>query len=120
MVRPSISLPVTQPWGLKRGLLVNPQGQRFINEDTYAGRLGHAFLTRQDGRVFMVHSDETFAVNIAGYTPRWVAETAAELEAWAARQEGELSAPLCDAFVREAADAYAARGLLGAGERAPV
>ena len=30
----SISLPVTQPWGLKRGILVNAQGQRFINEDT--------------------------------------------------------------------------------------
>jgi propanediol dehydratase small subunit len=46
--------------------------------------------------------------------------TATELEAWAARLEGELSAPLCAAFVREAADAYAARGLLGAGEHAAV
>ena len=46
--------------------------------------------------------------------------TAAELEAWAARLEGELSAPLCAAFVREAAGAYAARDLLGAGEHAPV
>ena len=46
--------------------------------------------------------------------------TAAELETWAARLEGELSAPLCAAFVREAAAAYAARGLLEAGERSPV
>jgi propanediol dehydratase small subunit len=46
--------------------------------------------------------------------------TATELEAWAARLEGELAAPLTAAFVREAAVAYAARGLLGAGERAPV
>ena len=29
----SISLPATQPWGLKRGVLVNSQGQRFVNED---------------------------------------------------------------------------------------
>ena len=36
----SISLPVTQPWGLKRGVMINAQGQRFINEDTYYGRLG--------------------------------------------------------------------------------
>lgn len=39
--------------------------------------------------------------------------TAAELEAWAARLEGEFDAPLSAAFVREAASAYARRGLLG-------
>src|SRR5262244_3175276 len=27
----SVSLPVTQPWGLKRGVLVDAQGQRFVN-----------------------------------------------------------------------------------------
>lgn len=46
--------------------------------------------------------------------------TAAELEAWAARLESQLAAPLTAAFVREAAAAYAERGLLGAGERATV
>ena len=46
--------------------------------------------------------------------------TAAELEAWAARLEEEHDAPLSAAFVREAAAAYAERGLLGTGERAPV
>jgi propanediol dehydratase small subunit len=38
-----------------------------------------------------------------------------ELEAWAARLE-DSGAPLCAAFVREAADVYARRGLL-AGDR---
>lgn len=46
--------------------------------------------------------------------------TAAELDAWAARLEHELSAPLSAAFVREAADAYAARGLLRADDLAAV
>lgn len=46
--------------------------------------------------------------------------TAAELDAWAARMEEDYDAPLSAAFVREAASAYAERGLLGAGERAPV
>jgi propanediol dehydratase small subunit len=46
--------------------------------------------------------------------------TAEELEAWAARLETELEAPLCAAFVREAAAACAERGLLEADERAPV
>jgi propanediol dehydratase small subunit len=46
--------------------------------------------------------------------------TAEELEAWAERLESELEAPLSAAFVREALDAYAARGLLDTGDRAPV
>jgi propanediol dehydratase small subunit len=40
--------------------------------------------------------------------------TAEELEAWAERLETELEAPLCAAFVREAAAAGAERGLLEA------
>jgi propanediol dehydratase small subunit len=46
--------------------------------------------------------------------------TAEELEAWAERLESELEAPLSAAFVREALGAYAARGLLDTGDRAPV
>jgi propanediol dehydratase small subunit len=45
--------------------------------------------------------------------------SADELEAWAARLEAEWDAPLTAAFVREAKDVYAKRGLL-AGERAQV
>ncbi|MGE5273215.1 MAG: diol dehydratase small subunit [Verrucomicrobiota bacterium] len=46
--------------------------------------------------------------------------TAAELDAWAARLESEHDAPFAAAFVREAAAAYAERGLLETGERARV
>jgi propanediol dehydratase small subunit len=46
--------------------------------------------------------------------------TAAELETWAARLEEDYEAPRTAAFVREAAAAYAERGLLGSGERTPV
>ena len=46
--------------------------------------------------------------------------SAVELEGWAERLETELGAPLSAAFVREAAAAYAERGLLRAGERAAV
>ena len=45
--------------------------------------------------------------------------SAGELEEWAARLEAEWNAPLSAAFVREAKDVYAKRGLL-AGERAAV
>jgi propanediol dehydratase small subunit len=45
--------------------------------------------------------------------------SAAALDAWAERLERELAAPLSAAFVREAREAYEARGLL-ARERATV
>jgi propanediol dehydratase small subunit len=45
--------------------------------------------------------------------------SAGELESWAARLETESDAPLTAAFVREAKDVYAMRGLL-ARERAQV
>lgn len=56
----SISLPITQPWGLKRGVLINAQGQRFINEDTYYGRLGEAALLRNGGAAWLIVDDEIF------------------------------------------------------------
>jgi propanediol dehydratase small subunit len=46
--------------------------------------------------------------------------SAEELAVWADRLETELAAPLSAAFVREAAAAYADRGLLRADERAAV
>lgn len=60
MDKASISLPVTQPWGLKRGVLINAQGQRFINEDTYYGRLGEAALFHQGGKAWLIVDDEIF------------------------------------------------------------
>ena len=60
MDKASISLPVTQPWGLKRGVLVNAHGQRFINEDAYYGRLGEWALFHHGGRCWLVVDDEVF------------------------------------------------------------
>jgi succinate dehydrogenase/fumarate reductase flavoprotein subunit len=94
MDKASISLPVTQPWGLKRGILVNAQGQRFINEDAYYGRLGEAALFHQNGRVYLVVDDEVFEqpdyikrVAAVGGTPE-------ELERELGLPEGSLVATL--------------------------
>lgn len=89
-----VGLPIGPPHSIVRGILVNGRGERFINEDTYAGRLGKASLLEHDGHMYFVHSDETFAVNIAGYTARWVAETPAELEAEIGFPAGSLAATL--------------------------
>ncbi len=88
--RVEVGIPITPPRSLVRGIIVNGDGRRFMNEDTYAGRLGQEFLLRQDGEVYFVHDDSTFAVNIVGSKPSWVAETAAELEELIGLPDGSL------------------------------
>lgn len=104
--RLEVGIPFTPPRSLVRGIVVNAEGKRFLNEDTYAGRLGQEFLLRQDGQVYFVHDDSTFAVNIAGYKPKWVAETAAELEEQIGLPTGSLQATLdrYNEFARAGAD----------------
>jgi 3-oxo-5alpha-steroid 4-dehydrogenase len=104
--RIEVGIPFTPPRSLVRGIVVNADGERFLNEDTYAGRLGQEFLLRQDGQVYFVHDDSTFAVNIAGYKPKWVAETAAELEEQIGLPSGSLQATLdrYNEFARAGAD----------------
>jgi len=94
MDKASISLPVTQPWGLKRGVLVNAQGQRFINEDTYYGRLGEWALFRQDGHAWLIVDDEVFEKPEYIRKVAAVGETPEELEAELGLPEGSLVATL--------------------------
>ena len=56
----SISLPVTPPKEMLRGLFVNAAGQRFVNEDAYMGRLGEHAVLRQDGHCYWIFDDATF------------------------------------------------------------
>jgi succinate dehydrogenase/fumarate reductase flavoprotein subunit len=100
----SISLPVTQPWGLKRGILVNAQGQRFINEDSYYGRLGEAALFHHGGRAWLVVDDEVFEKPDYDFELVAVGETPAELEREMGLPEGALAATL------ELYNRYAERG----------
>jgi 3-oxo-5alpha-steroid 4-dehydrogenase len=90
----SISLPVTQPWGLKRGILVNAQGQRFINEDTYYGRLGEAALFHHGGRAWLVVDDEVFEKPEYEFALAAVGETPGELERELGLPPGSLEATL--------------------------
>jgi 3-oxo-5alpha-steroid 4-dehydrogenase len=90
----SISLPVTQPWGLKRGILVNAQGQRFVNEDTYYGRLGEQALLHHGGRAWLVVDDEVFEKPEYGFEVVAVGETPAELEREIGLPPGTLESTL--------------------------
>jgi 3-oxo-5alpha-steroid 4-dehydrogenase len=56
-----ITLALFPPIGLKRGIYVNRQGQRFLNEDAYMGRAGEHALLHQDGRVWLIVDDAIYA-----------------------------------------------------------
>ncbi len=90
----SISLPVTQPWGLKRGVLVNGHGQRFINEDAYYGRLGEFALFHADGHAWLVVDDEIFEKPEYPRELAAVGDTPAELEAELGLPTGSLESTL--------------------------
>lgn len=90
----SISLPATQPWGLKRGILIDAQGQRFINEDTYYGRLGEWALLHRGGRAWLIVDDAVFESPTYPREVAAVGETAAELERELGLPAGSLEATL--------------------------
>jgi succinate dehydrogenase/fumarate reductase flavoprotein subunit len=91
----SISLPVTQPWGLKRGVLIDTQGQRFVNEDAYYGRLGEVALLHRGGRAWLVVDDAVFEQpSYQGHPVAAVGETPEELERELGLPDGSLAATL--------------------------
>lgn len=51
-----VSLPFYPPGELTAGIFVNAQGQRFINEDCYHGRVGAHALRQLGDRVYLVFS----------------------------------------------------------------
>jgi 3-oxo-5alpha-steroid 4-dehydrogenase len=73
------ALPIGPPHRLCRAILVDRAGERFVNEDTYTGRIGMRALLEQDGEVYMIVSEEIFEVNFVGMRLQWAAETAEEL-----------------------------------------
>lgn len=89
-----VAMPITPPRKMVRGILVNSKGERFINEDTYFGRLGRAGLFDQGGEVFFVHSDDTFVPNFTGYEPQWVDSDIAVLETQTGLPAGSLEATI--------------------------
>lgn len=85
------ALPIGPPHRLARCLLVNRQGRRFVNEDTYTGRIGHRALVEQGGDVTMIVSEEIFEVNFVGMRLAWAAETVEELARDAGLPEDALA-----------------------------
>ena len=89
-----VAFPVIPPRKLMEGILVNAEGQRFINEDTYNGRMGQAALYDQGGEVFLIIDEASYVPNWMGIQATWVAETIPELEAEMGLPPGSLEATL--------------------------
>jgi succinate dehydrogenase/fumarate reductase flavoprotein subunit len=90
-----VSLPYYPPASLTYGILVNAQGQRFINEDCYHGRVGYYCLQQPDRRVYLVANVDDFGdYEKASYLGARFAATAeesvAELEEDLQLPEGTL------------------------------
>jgi len=99
----SISLPYYPPKQLKQGLLVNREGQRFINEDAYYGRAGEFALLRHDGQAWLIVDDAIYARPMGGMKLRAVGESIEELEAELGFTAGTLQATV-GLYNRYAAD----------------
>ena len=89
-----VAFPIIPPRRLMEGILVNGRGQRFINEDTYNGRMGQAALYGEHGDVFLVIDEASYEPNWMGIGATWVCETAAELEGEMGVPAGSLEATL--------------------------
>jgi 3-oxo-5alpha-steroid 4-dehydrogenase len=88
------ALPFNAPRNLVRGILVNRLGQRFINEDTYMGRVGQNAFVHQDAQTYLIVDEENYTPHWLGVTATWVCETAAELESEIGLPSGSLQSTL--------------------------
>lgn len=89
-----VSLPIIPPKRLTEGIIVDGTGQRFINEDTYMGRVGQAALYEHDALCFLVIDEAGYEPNWMGLSASWVCETVVELEAEMGLPAGSLEATL--------------------------
>jgi len=73
------ALPLGPPHRMARGILVNGDGQRFVNEDTYTGRIGLRALREQGGHIYMITDDVIHERNPIGLRIGFAAATPEEL-----------------------------------------
>lgn len=85
-----IVLPFTVPKVLMKGIMVNRRGMRFINEDIYQTVVGEAALLHENGEVFLIVDNDTFARPFAPTEIAAVEETIEDLEEALAFPAGSL------------------------------
>jgi 3-oxo-5alpha-steroid 4-dehydrogenase len=85
---------------MARGVVVNGRGQRFVNEDTYPGRIGQAALFQQGMGCWVVLDEQGYEQvpegERWGVQPHHVAATLAELEQLTGLPDGSLQATVAE------------------------
>ena len=85
-----VSVPYYPPASLTYGMFINAQGQRFINEDCYHGRIGAFLLEQQGDRAYLVLSVDDYGdYETESYLGAQVAGTGESIE----ELEEELELP---------------------------
>jgi 3-oxo-5alpha-steroid 4-dehydrogenase len=89
-----ITLPYYPPASMTKGIVINDQGQRFINEDVYHGRLGAFALRQQSDRIYFILTVEQYGdyerVSYMGAEVAGTGETVQELEEELGLRKGTL------------------------------
>jgi succinate dehydrogenase/fumarate reductase flavoprotein subunit len=89
-----VTVPYYPPSSLTSGIFINAQGQRFINEDCYHGRVGAHCLQQKGERLYIICSVDQYAdyekVSYLNAEVAGTGETVAELEIELNLPEGQL------------------------------
>ena len=89
-----VTIPFYPPASLTSGIFVNAQGQRFINEDCYHGRVGAHCLQQKGDRLYIICSVEQYAdyerVSYLNAEVAGTGETIEELEQELGLPKGQL------------------------------
>ncbi|MGN5238284.1 MULTISPECIES: FAD-dependent oxidoreductase [unclassified Rhodococcus (in: high G+C Gram-positive bacteria)] len=99
------------PQLMARGILVNGRGQRYVQEDTYPGRIGQLTLFENDNQAFLIIDQESYEDGMAAPSsspqlkrqPTWVCETIDELESEMGLPAGSLTSTV-EMYNRHAAE----------------
>jgi succinate dehydrogenase/fumarate reductase flavoprotein subunit len=75
-----VSTPFYPPGSHVQGILVNEQGQRFINEDAYHGRTGDAIVRKQGGKAYLIVDEKLYGQTLAFHKTAAKAASIEELE----------------------------------------
>jgi 3-oxo-5alpha-steroid 4-dehydrogenase len=73
-----------------KGIIVNAQAQRLINEDSYIGRASDAMLYRADGKAWLIVDNDIYGKTQVPHRLAAVEETFADLELSLAMPAGAL------------------------------
>jgi len=105
MEKAFVTAPFYPPASLIKGVLVNKEGKRFINEDCYHARTMETTFLQPDGVAYLICDDETFGRPELGMQEL--------IDAWETIEEMERDLALPDGALQETIRTYNAAAAIG-------